>query len=133
MVAGIEFLLRLREQHGNGLRGEQLYCPAIARTVDSGVLSVIGIFRQPFQYLTELQRHDLVTSAAHDYGIFWMEQSPNHQWTKHDIRAPVAIDVSRADAMPVAVAADDMRYRDPRPAYRDPQGVRRRCWPPGVI
>lgn len=28
-------------------------------------------------------RNDLVTSLAHDYGIFWMEQGPNNQWTRH--------------------------------------------------
>ena len=30
-------------------------------------------------------RKDLVTSAAHDYGVFWMEQRPSGQWTKHVI------------------------------------------------
>jgi hypothetical protein len=28
-------------------------------------------------------RADLVTSMAHDYGIFWMEQTSEHKWVKH--------------------------------------------------
>ena len=28
---------------------------------------------------------DLLTSNAHDYGIFWMEQRPDHSWVKHMI------------------------------------------------
>lgn len=26
---------------------------------------------------------DLLTANAHDYGIFWMEQRPDHTWVKH--------------------------------------------------
>jgi hypothetical protein len=28
---------------------------------------------------------DLLTAMAHDYGIFWMEQRPDHTWVKHMI------------------------------------------------
>jgi hypothetical protein len=28
---------------------------------------------------------DLVTGLAHDYGVFWMEQKPDHKWVKHVI------------------------------------------------
>jgi len=28
---------------------------------------------------------DLLTAKAHDYGIFWMEQRPDHTWIKHMI------------------------------------------------
>ena len=28
---------------------------------------------------------DLLTANAHDYGIFWMEQRPDHTWVKHMI------------------------------------------------
>src|SRR4051812_28969037 len=30
-------------------------------------------------------RNDIVTSMAHDYGVFWMEQGAAGQWTKHMI------------------------------------------------
>ena len=30
-------------------------------------------------------RPDIVTSMAHDYGIFWMEQGADGKWTKHVI------------------------------------------------
>jgi hypothetical protein len=30
-------------------------------------------------------RPDLVTSLAHNYGIFWMEQGPDAKWTRHVI------------------------------------------------
>lgn len=32
-------------------------------------------------------RNDLVTSMAHDYGVFWMEQTPDAKWVKHMIDA----------------------------------------------
>jgi len=43
-------------------------------------------------------RNDLLTSLAHDYGIFWMEQGTNNQWTKH------LIDKSWSQAHAVAMA-----------------------------
>jgi FG-GAP-like repeat/FG-GAP repeat len=28
---------------------------------------------------------DVLTTCAHDYGVFWLEQRPDHQWAKHNI------------------------------------------------
>ncbi len=35
--------------------------------------------------LNEDNLTDLLTAYAHDYGIFWMEQRPDHSWVKHVI------------------------------------------------
>jgi len=41
-----------------------------------------------FIYVIDLNEDglpDLLTGNAHDYGIFWMEQRPDHTWVKHEI------------------------------------------------
>jgi hypothetical protein len=41
-----------------------------------------------FIYVIDLNEDglpDLLTALAHDYGIFWMEQRPDHTWVKHMI------------------------------------------------
>jgi hypothetical protein len=30
-------------------------------------------------------RPDLIYGRGHDYGLYWLEQSPNHQWVRHTI------------------------------------------------
>ncbi len=74
-------------------------------------------------------RNDLVTSAAHDYGIFWMEQRPNHQWTKHVIddtwsqaHAMTMVDLN-GDGRPDFLTGKRYMAHDHDPGAREPLGV----------
>ena len=74
-------------------------------------------------------RMDLVTSAAHDYGIFWMEQQPNHEWKKHmiddtwsQVHAMTMVDLNR-DGKPDFVAGKRYMAHDHDPGAREPLGI----------
>ena len=74
-------------------------------------------------------RVDLVTSAAHDYGIFWMEQQPNHEWKKHMIddtwsqaHAMTMVDLNR-DGKPDFVTGKRYMAHDHDPGAREPLGI----------
>lgn len=74
-------------------------------------------------------RPDIITSAAHDYGIFWMEQGPNHQWTKHMIddtwsqsHAMTMVDLN-GDGKPEFVTGKRYMAHDHDPGAREPLGV----------
>ncbi len=74
-------------------------------------------------------RPDLITSAAHDYGIFWMEQEPDHHWTKHMIddtwsqaHAMTMIDLNH-DGKPDFLTGKRYMAHDHDPGAREPLGV----------
>jgi FG-GAP-like repeat len=74
-------------------------------------------------------RNDLVTSAAHDYGVFWMEQERNHQWTKHVIddtwsqaHAMTMIDLN-GDGKPDFLTGKRYMAHDHDPGAREPLGI----------
>lgn len=74
-------------------------------------------------------RNDLVTSAAHDYGVFWMEQGANHQWTKHMIddtwsqaHAMTMIDLN-GDGKPDFLTGKRYMAHDHDPGAREPLGI----------
>jgi hypothetical protein len=74
-------------------------------------------------------RNDLVTSMAHDYGIFWMEQGPGNKWTKHmiddtwsQVHAMTMIDLN-GDGKPDFLAGKRYMAHDHYPGARDPLGV----------
>ena len=74
-------------------------------------------------------RKDLVASAAHDYGIFWMEQGPDSHWTKHmiddtwsQVHAMTMIDLN-GDGQPDFLAGKRYMAHDHDPGARDPLGV----------
>jgi VCBS repeat protein len=74
-------------------------------------------------------RVDLVTSAAHDYGIFWMEQQPNHEWKKHLIddtwsqaHAMTMVDLN-LDGKPDFVTGKRYMAHDHDPGAREPLGI----------
>ncbi|HLK64133.1 MAG TPA: VCBS repeat-containing protein [Bryobacteraceae bacterium] len=75
-------------------------------------------------------RPDLVTSMAHNYGIFWMEQTPQGTWTKHVIDDSW----SQAHAMTIADLNGDgrpdlvtgkrfMAHNGRDPGEREPLGI----------
>lgn len=74
-------------------------------------------------------RPDLVTSSAHDYGIFWMEQQPNHQWAKHVIddtwsqaHAMTMVDLNK-DGKPDFLTGKRYMAHDHDPGAREPLGI----------
>lgn len=74
-------------------------------------------------------RNDLITTAAHDYGMFWMEQGPNHQWTKHIIddtwsqgHAMTMIDLN-GDGKPDFLTGKRYMAHDHDPGAREPLGI----------
>lgn len=74
-------------------------------------------------------RNDLVTSAAHDYGIFWMEQAPDHHWMKHVIddtwsqaHAMTMIDIN-GDGKPEFLTGKRYMAHDHDPGAREPLGI----------
>ncbi|MFL6465954.1 MAG: FG-GAP repeat domain-containing protein [Bryobacteraceae bacterium] len=74
-------------------------------------------------------RNDLITTAAHDYGIFWMEQGPNHQWTKHVIddtwsqsHAMTMVDLN-GDGKPDFLTGKRYMAHDHDPGAREPLGL----------
>lgn len=74
-------------------------------------------------------RPDLVTSAAHDYGVFWMEQGPNHDWKKHMIddtwsqaHAMTMVDMN-GDGKPDFLTGKRYMAHDHDPGAREPLGI----------
>jgi len=74
-------------------------------------------------------RTDLVASAAHDYGIFWMEQGPSGHWTKHMIddtwsqaHGLTMVDVNR-DGKPDFLTGKRYMAHDHDPGAREPLGI----------
>lgn len=65
-----------------------LEAPADPREPDWKFHPEFKLGQTSFIYVIDINEDglpDLVTSNAHDYGIFWMEQKPDHTWVKHII------------------------------------------------
>ena len=74
-------------------------------------------------------RKDLVASAAHDYGIFWMEQGPDSHWTKHMIddtwsqgHGLTMVDLN-GDGRPDFLTGKRYMAHDHDPGAREPLGI----------
>ena len=74
-------------------------------------------------------RRDLVSSAAHDYGLYWMEQGAGGKWTKHviddswsQVHAVVIADVN-GDSKPDLLTGKRYMAHDHDPGAREPLGV----------
>ena len=75
-------------------------------------------------------RNDLVTSLAHDYGIFWMEQGAEGKWTKHVIddswsqaHALVLADLNGDGRPEILTGKRYMAHNGRDPGEREPLGV----------
>lgn len=75
-------------------------------------------------------RNDILTSCAHDYGIFWLEQGPNGQWTKHNIdytwsqaHSSALVDLRGDGHLDFVVGKRYMAHNGTDPGEREPLGV----------
>ena len=73
---------------------------------------------------------DLVTSNAHDYGIFWMEQRPDHGWVKHVIdqswsqaHAVTLVDLNGDGRKDLLTGKRFMAHDGHDPGEHDPLGI----------
>ena len=75
-------------------------------------------------------RNDIVTSMAHDYGIFWLEQTAAGKWTKHLIddswsqaHAMTMVDLNGDGQMDFVTGKRFMAHNGHDPGEREPLGV----------
>jgi hypothetical protein len=75
-------------------------------------------------------RNDILTSCAHDYGIFWLEQGENGQWTKHNIdytwsqaHSSQLADLRGDGRLDFIVGKRYMAHNGSDPGEREPLGI----------
>jgi hypothetical protein len=75
-------------------------------------------------------RPDLVTSMAHDYGIFWMEHTADGKWTKHVIddswsqsHAMTMVDLRRNGLKQFVTGKRFMAHNGRDPGEKEPLGI----------
>lgn len=73
---------------------------------------------------------DVVTTAAHDYGILWLEQKPGGQWTKHVIddswsqaHAMTIVDLNGDGRPDLLTGKRYMAHNGRDPGEREPLGI----------
>jgi hypothetical protein len=73
---------------------------------------------------------DLLTANAHDYGIFWMEQRPDHTWVKHPIddswsqaHALTLVDLNGDGRKELLTGKRFMAHDGHDPGEHDPLGI----------
>jgi hypothetical protein len=75
-------------------------------------------------------RNDVLTSFAHDYGIFWLEQGADGSWTKHVIddswsqaHAVTLVDLNGDGKVDILTGKRYMAHNGKDPGEREPLGV----------
>ncbi len=75
-------------------------------------------------------RADLVTSLAHDYGIFWMEHTADGKWVKHLIddswsqaHATTLVDLNGDGRLDILTGKRYMAHNGKDPGEREPLGM----------
>src|SRR5579885_1295710 len=89
---------------------------------DTGFIHVLDINRDG--------RNDIVYSMAHNYGIYWLEQTAAGGWTRHVIdeswsqsHALVVADVNRDGQMDLVTGKRYMAHNGRAPGEREPLGL----------
>jgi hypothetical protein len=76
------------------------------------------------------KRPDVLTTSAHDYGVFWLEQGADGTWTRHVIddawsqgHASTLIDVNGDGQLDLVTGKRFMAHNGKDPGEREPLGV----------
>ena len=80
-------------------------------------------------------KNDILTSCAHDYGVFWLEQGANGQWTKHNIdtswsqaHTSALADLKGDGHLEFVTGKRYMAHNGSDPGEREPLGVYWYAW-----
>lgn len=86
-----------------------------------------------FMYAVDINgdgRNDILATCAHDYGVFWLEQGPNGQWTRHMIdtswsqaHASALVDLNGDGHLDLVTGKRYMAHNGGDPGAREPLGV----------
>jgi hypothetical protein len=86
-----------------------------------------------FMYAIDLNgdgRTDVLTTSAHGYGVFWLEQGPNGQWTRHTIddswsqgHASTLVDLNRDGRLDLVTGKRYMAHNGRDAGEREPLGL----------
>jgi hypothetical protein len=86
-----------------------------------------------FMYVLDVNgdgRNDVLTSLAHDYGIFWIEQGANGQWTRRLVddswsqpHAVTLVDLNGDGRKDIVTGKRYMAHNGKDPGEREPLGV----------
>ena len=76
------------------------------------------------------KRPDVLTTSAHDYGVFWLEQNADGTWTRHVIddawsqgHASTLIDMNGDGQLDLVTGKRFMAHNGRDPGEREPLGV----------
>lgn len=107
--------------------------PPDPRTGDWKFHSEFSLGQTSFIYVIDLNEDglpDLLTGNAHDYGIFWMEQRPDHTWVKHMIdqswsqpHALTLVDLNGDGRKDLLTGKRFMAHDGHDPGEHDPLGI----------
>ena len=110
-----------------------LEAPADPRTGEWKLHSEFNLGDTSFIYAIDLNEDglpDLLTGNAHNYGIFWMEQRPDHTWVKHMIddswsqpHALTLVDLNGDGRPDLLTGKRFMAHDGHDPGEREPLGI----------